>query len=162
MQISRRTSILYAALQTDPALMGGICDNSLSVGDIYVHDKETRPLYVKFTMSFLMSSVFLGLKISFSYKINPLCLVISVGRLQRTARQVGAPGGRGAADLWRGRGLGAGARHCCPWPCGSRRAVGNGCCCWTEPGGEKVSLPVSFLNMYVPVGKEFSYPFLVM
>lgn len=49
-------------LQTDPALMGGICDNSLSVGDIYVYDRETRPLYVKFTMTCLMSSGFFRLK----------------------------------------------------------------------------------------------------
>lgn len=87
MQITRRTSILYAELQTDPALMGGICDNSLSVGDIYVHDKETRPLYVKFTMSFLLSSVFLGLKNSFSHKINSLCSAISFWGLWRTAPQ---------------------------------------------------------------------------
>lgn len=72
MQVKRRTSIFCAALLTDPALMGDICDNSLSVGDIYVHDKETRPLYVKFTMSFLMSSVFLGLKNPLSNKINSL------------------------------------------------------------------------------------------
>lgn len=161
MQISRRTSFLYAALQTDPALMGGICDNSLSVGDIYVHDKETRPLYVKFTMSFLMSSVLLGLKISFSHKINPLCLVTSVGRLQTTARQVGAPGGWGLGTCG-----GAGAGHCCPWACGSQRAVCNGCCCWTEPGkrdgGDNVLLPIFFLNLYVAVGKELLHPFLVI
>lgn len=64
-------------LQTDLALIGGICDNSLLVGDIYVHDKETRPLYVKFTMSFLMSSGVLGFKNSVSHKINSLCLVMS-------------------------------------------------------------------------------------
>lgn len=54
-QITRRTSILYAVLQTDPALVEDICGNSLSVGDIYVHDKKTGPLHVNFTVSFLMS-----------------------------------------------------------------------------------------------------------
>lgn len=71
MQVKRRTSIFCAALLTDPALTGDICDNSLSMGDIYVNDKETRPLYVKFTMSFLMSSVFLGLKNPSSKKLTP-------------------------------------------------------------------------------------------
>lgn len=92
-----RTSILYGMLQTDLALIGGIRGNSLLVGDIYVHDKETRPLYVKFTMSFLMSSAFLGFRNSFSHKINSVCLVMSfwgcgsgcTGRLRGWGPEVG-------------------------------------------------------------------------
>lgn len=116
MQVTRRTSIFCAVLQTDPALTGDICDNSLSVGDIYVHDKETRPLYVKFTMSFLMSSVFLGLKNSLSNKVNSLHAVISFG-------------GRA------GKSRGAYRAGCCcpgcgqplPWAGGSRSGVCNDC-----------------------------------
>lgn len=100
--------------------MGGICDNSLSVGDIYVHDRETRPLYVKFTMSCLMPSVFLGLKNSFSHKINSSCSAVSFWALQRTALQVpvtvAAPGGCGAGDPRRD-----GAGCCSPWARGSRK-----------------------------------------
>lgn len=120
---ARRTSILYAVLQTDLALMGGICDNSLPVGDIYVHDKETRPLYVKFTMSFLMSSVFLGLQNCLSYKINSSCLAVTLWELQRAAPRVcvavGAPGGCGAGDPQRDR------TRCC-WPRARSSQNGSG------------------------------------
>lgn len=105
--------------------MGDICDNSLPVGDIYVHDKETRPLYVKFTMSFLMSSVSLGLQNCLSYRINSSCLAISLWELWRTAPgvcvAVGAAGGCGAGHPQRHRTGGC----CWPWARGSQNGSGQ-------------------------------------
>lgn len=115
---------LICRVQTDLALMGGICDNSLPVGDIYVHDKETRPLYVKFTTSFLMSSVFLGLQKCLSYKINSSCSAIGLWEVWRTVPWVcvagGAPGSCGAGDTQRHR------TGCCwPWACGHQNGSGQ-------------------------------------
>lgn len=146
MQITRRTSILYATLQTDLALMGGIYDNSLSVGDIYVHDKETRPLYVKFTMSFLMSWVFLGLKNSFSHKINSSGSLLSFWGLRRTVSQlpVAVDGQRGCGVGWGSEGHDAAILG----HTAAKRAVCSGCCSWAEcdkgRGRENVALTCFF------------------
>ena len=107
MQVKRRTIIFCAALPTDPALTGDICDNSLSVGDIYVHDKETRSLYVKFTVSFLMSSGCFRLKNPLSNDINSLRAVIGCPGSRRIGQQV-----------------------CARWYI----CAGCDCCSWTKSG----------------------------
>lgn len=166
MQITRRTSILYAVLQTDLALTGGICDNSLSVGDIYVHDKETRPLYVKFTVSFLMSSVFLGSENSFSHKINSSCSVLSFWGLREDSpagtcgsgctgrlRVWGPEGGRGRTLLsvgrWQPRG-----------PLATTAAAGLSTA--KEMEGKTCRHPCFILKVYLGAGKQLSYHFLVI
>lgn len=129
MRVKRRTNIFCAALPTDPPLTGDICDNSLSVGDIYVHDKETRPLYVKFTMSFLMSSVFLDLRNPLSNKINSLHAATGCPESRRIGLQA-----------------------CARWDI----AAGCDCCSWTESGkrnrGKHVPLCV-FLQICLGAGK---------